>query len=647
MTLDPNSVAPEVAALPQMVNQPTAPAGTPAPSSTALAANPAAQPAAGGQPTAPPAGTVPVQQPTQAPAVPSYPGGPKYTVDQSGNTVEAPDDMRGGVRGTLGKMLLGALSSVTGALTAGPVGPGQSGITAGAAAAQKYKDEKVQQAKAQASENQKQVTAQDEAKLKHNMMLQETANLAQHMNFEAEEHPMVMAAHKAELQEHLATLQSTLQAHAENQLQFMNWLEEQGVDPGTAATSLQQLQGQQKQMVDGPITPIQNGKTGTENGIYPVPTDSLQIPMKTPFTVNTYSGAKDPQTGAFVPTPKVISPTDVNPATGKPFSVYDVLAVQMGAHQQLSKLQQQDAANTAKQKAADEHALSGTEQTKNKAQANEANATAAKVNQEAKLTDILSPKGSEGLQGEAYLATLPQGYHDAIQAVGEGRQTTSDRNLTTKDGQPTPFAQALYRAYPDYQVQKGRTWQHTQNEYMGSGATAKKVVSYNVSMEHMKDLYDATTAEGMFNPLSHDYQTRQAAQNFVSQEVGNAVKNGVMAESEGDEIKKGITGGLTPGLNRERIQETAKLLYDKTEEYQTKFQEGAPSSAVKVPVLLSPKAASAYDYVRSGGKIASPQNGQAAPPPTLLKEGTNTTFKNGQTWTLQNGQPVQVKTQGQ
>jgi hypothetical protein len=640
MVLDPSTVqatpAPEVAAQPS--TPPPQQATTPPPQQTA------------------PAAASPAQQPTQpAPVVPSLPGGPSFTTDAAGNTVEAPDTMRKGPVGLLGRALLGALTGIQGGLQSGYIKPGESGIAASAASAQKYRDEKIQQAKAQASENQKQADVHDEAKLRHNQMMMETANLAMHMNWEKEDHPMVVAAAKADLAGHLATLQSTLQAHAENQLQFMNWLEEQGVDPGTAATSLQQLQGQQKQMVDGPITPIQNGKTGTENGLYSVPTDTLQIPMKTPFTVNTYSGAKDPQTGAFVPTPKVISPGDINPATGKPFSVYDVLAVQMGAHQQLSQLQKQDAFITGQQKAKDEHAESGAKVTFQTAQANnqnaeaaEHNATAHKINQEAKLTDILSPKGSEGLNGEAYLATLPQNYRDAIQAVGEGRQTTSDRNLTTKDGQPTPFAQALYRAYPDYQVQKGRTWQHTQNEYMGSGATAKKVVSYSTSMEHMQDLYDSTTKEGMFNPLSKDYQKRQAAIGFVKQEVGNAVKNGVMTESEGTEIQNGITGGLTPGLNRERVQETAKLLHDKVDEFQTKFQAGAPSSAVKVPTLMSPKAASAYDYVRSGGKVASPQNGQIqSPPATLLKEGTNTTFKNGQTWTLQNGQPVQVKTQGQ
>jgi hypothetical protein len=39
------------------------------------------------------------------------------------------------------------------------------------------------------------------------------------------------------------------------------------------------------------------------------------------------------------------------------------------------------------------------------------------------------------------------------------------------------------------------------------------------------------------------------------------------------------------------------LLYDKIEEYQTKFNDAAPSSAVKVPTLISPKAQTAYNFV--------------------------------------------------
>ena len=82
-----------------------------------------------------------------------------------------------------------------------------------------------------------------------------------------------------------------------------------------------------------------------------------------------------------------------------------------------------------------------------------------------------------------------------------------------------------------------------------------------------------------------------------------------MTEAEGKQITAGLKG-LTPEKTRERIQETAKLLHDKTDEYQTKFEAGAPSSAVKVPLLLSPKAAAAYDYVQSGGKQQQQQQPQ-------------------------------------
>jgi hypothetical protein len=75
-----------------------------------------------------------------------------------------------------------------------------------------------------------------------------------------------------------------------------------------------------------------------------------------------------------------------------------------------------------------------------------------------------------------------------------------------------------------------------------------------------------------------------------------------------------LKGGLTPALKRERITKTAQLLHDKIDEYQTKFNEGAPSSAVKVPILISPKAAASYDFVTGKAQASSSQSGQAQEP---------------------------------
>ncbi len=43
------------------------------------------------------------------------------------------------------------------------------------------------------------------------------------------------------------------------------------------------------------------------------------------------------------------------------------------------------------------------------------------------------------------------------------------------------------------------------------------------------------------------------------------------------------------------------------------------------------------------GKPGAPAAAGGTPPPTALKEGAVTTFRNGQRWTLKGGQPVQVQ----
>jgi hypothetical protein len=87
-----------------------------------------------------------------------------------------------------------------------------------------------------------------------------------------------------------------------------------------------------------------------------------------------------------------------------------------------------------------------------------------------------------------------------------------------------------------------------------------------------------------------------------------------MTQKEGDDLLGTLKGGLTPALKRERIAKTAQLLHDKIDEYQTKFNESAPSSAVKVPMLISPKAAASYDYIQSGGQARQPQTQQQRMP---------------------------------
>jgi hypothetical protein len=241
---------------------------------------------------------------------------------------------------------------------------------------------------------------------------------------------------------------------------------------------------------------------------------------------------------------------------------------------------------------------------------------------------------AEGLTGGDYLEALQQnrpGDAGTVKAIGEGRQSMPPR--LSKDG--LRLSNMVNRAYPDWDSTLGKTWASTRNEYMGSGKIATFAVpSYNAALRHMGGLLENTTLSGVLDPTSQQYQRRQAEIGFVREELGKAVAAGVMAESDKKDFEDKLTGGLTPGLKRERIEEAARLLHDKLEEYQTKFEAAKPSAHINVPKLISPEAAKAFDYVLSGGKTAKPQSqGQTVAAPQGHKIG-DTFMQNGHKFTV-------------
>jgi hypothetical protein len=218
---------------------------------------------------------------------------------------------------------------------------------------------------------------------------------------------------------------------------------------------------------------------------------------------------------------------------------------------------------------------------------------AEETNKRAEIDQKKQQQITSNLTGDDYLKTLPTGQQATVRAVGEGRQV-----LPANRKEALALLEMVHQAYPDFDETKVKTWQKANNEYRGSGKTATQIVpAYNTSLEHMQDLYTNTTGEGVFNPLSKAYQDREIALGYVAREVGKAVSSGAMTQKESEDLLNTLKGGLTPALKRERITKTAQLLHDKIDEYQTKFNESAPSSAVKVPTLISPKAAQSYDFV--------------------------------------------------
>ena len=333
MVLDPSTVQatppPEVAATP---TQPQ-PAQTPAPTPAPAPASPQ-----NGQPAATPA------QP--APVVPSYAGGPSYTTSPEGAVVQAPDTMRKGPVGILGRMLLAGLQ---GAQDGGAAvrENGESGSSAGFRAAGQAREKAIATAKAQASENQKQMNEQDLYKLKHNEMVQDAARIAMAMNHEAKMYPFEEQEQEAKTENEKGLAEINQMQLKESREKYTQWAIENDVPLGDAITDIKKVTPQLPQIVgtktDPPsLTPVPNDGVGKDNGIHLVPTQAFQAPMKTPFIVRTWSGAKDQKTGEFIPTEHIVSPTDVNPVTGKPFTLADINNIQNKSDVQLINLQHQE-----------------------------------------------------------------------------------------------------------------------------------------------------------------------------------------------------------------------------------------------------------------------------------------------------------------
>jgi len=215
-------------------------------------------------------------------------------------------------------------------------------------------------------------------------------------------------------------------------------------------------------------------------------------------------------------------------------------------------------------------------------------------------------KRAEGPQsdkvGAEYIATLPPGRAASLKAIYDGSIAINPAALERTDkGQA--FMSDIYQAYPDFQAYKGETWPKAHNEYMGSGPTAKAKINYNTALQHLQDVYDNSGAEG-FIPGTEMYRRRQAALPLVINEVGKAVKTGVVTEGEYEEIKNGMSG-WTPASRRERVVEVGKLLHQKIQEFQQAFQDAAPSAQIKVPTLISPAAQASWDYMQRGGRPAA------------------------------------------
>lgn len=232
-------------------------------------------------------------------------------------------------------------------------------------------------------------------------------------------------------------------------------------------------------------------------------------------------------------------------------------------------------------------------------------------------------KASRGTEsdkiGPEFLATLPKSRQSLITGIANGQVVASPSALQRTDKGQALLADIL-QAYPDFDQTKGETWFKTRNEYVGSGPTAKATINYNTALEHLQRVFDTSTFDGLYRPGSKAYSDRSAEMAIVSSEVGKAVKTGVVTEGEADEIRSGLSGWI-PSTAREHAAEVSRLLKQKIDQFQEKFNSAAPSAIIQVPTLINSKSQASFDYIQSGGKTppANVRPANAAPDAQLIQ----------------------------
>jgi len=262
---------------------------------------------------------------------------------------------------------------------------------------------------------------------------------------------------------------------------------------------------------------------------------------------------------------------------------------------------------------------------KNVAEAGKADADAAKAKKEAENEATLNPPASSGLTGEEYLKTLPPNMQGVLKAIAEGRETRSPRQLQDKNGNPTPLAEALHRAYPDFDDKKAAAYGAVVKDFT-SGATSRALTSYGTAINHARALYDNSNLKSYIPGTDENKRYNQDI-TYVATEVAKALNpSGVATEGAIKEQEE----ALRSYTNRKAAIENAEhILTGKMAETKQRWANAQVRPSYQPPMPgLSPEAISNADYIRNHGKM--PQGSQSGQPNAALKQNPFRTSQPGQ-----------------
>lgn len=211
-----------------------------------------------------------------------------------------------------------------------------------------------------------------------------------------------------------------------------------------------------------------------------------------------------------------------------------------------------------------------------------------------------NPPGSEGTTGADYLRTLPQERQNVLRAIAEARETRSPRQLQDKNGNPTPLAQALHRAYPDFDDKKAAAYGALVKDFT-TGNTSRTLTAYGTAINHARALYD-NTGRNSYIPGTDEYKRYNQDVTYVATEVAKALNpTGVATEGAISEQEN----ALRSTFNRKAAIENAEhILTGKMSEIKQRWANGQMRPSYQPPMPgLSKEAMDSADYIRNQGQF--------------------------------------------
>jgi hypothetical protein len=274
---------------------------------------------------------------------------------------------------------------------------------------------------------------------------------------------------------------------------------------------------------------------------------------------------------------------------------------------------------------------------KNLGEAQKFRGEANKANSEANQQNQLNPKGAEGLTGEDYLKTLPLPQQQVLKAVAEGRETRSPRQLQDKNGNPTPFAVALHRAYPDFNDKKAAAYGALVKDFT-TGPTSRTLTAYGTAINHARALYDNTGPKS-YIPGTDEFKRYNQDVTWVATEVAKALNpTGVATESSIREQEDALRSRLN---RKEAIRNAAHILNGKMSEVKQRWANGQVRDSYQPPMPgLSKEALDNAEYLLSGGKNAPTPNTHALSIAAAMQKHPGMTEEQVRAWAKQNNYEV-------